>query len=162
MTTPDGSWSLEVFATPDGVEPFTAFQNVLDEAEWAALDAALTRVLAVRGIDLASSEWLKPLGQGLHEFRVRHTAEEIGHMFADEPPGTAPKSPILLRVFVHFHGQRIVLLLSGYDKQDDSSRKRQEREIARGHKCLTAWKQEEDRRKARERRGHGKPARRRP
>jgi hypothetical protein len=100
---------------------------------------------------LVSSEWLKPLGQGLHEFRVRHTAEEIAQMFtgesAESVPG--PGTSILLRVFVHFYGQRVILLLSGYDKQDDASRKRQEREIAAARKYLVAWQQQEARRKAR-------------
>jgi hypothetical protein len=97
-----------------------------------------------------SAEWLKALGQGLHEFRVRHTAEEIAHMFAGEPPESVPGPgiSILLRVFVHFHGRRMILLLSGYDKQDDASGKRQGREITAARKYLVAWQQQEARRKA--------------
>ena len=122
MNVPVGGWTLEVFATDSGDEPFTRFMDDLSDAAAVALDAALNHVLAVRGMDLAKSEWLKPLGQGLHEFRVRHTADEIRHMFADEQPGVAPDpESILLRVFVHFHGQKVVLLLSGYDKQDDAN-----------------------------------------
>jgi hypothetical protein len=76
------------------------------------------------------------------------------HMFADERPGLAPDpESILLRVFVHFHGRRVVLLLSGYDKQDDASKKRQEKEIAFARKCLSAWNQQEARRRAKERKG---------
>jgi hypothetical protein len=55
---------------------------------------------------------------------------------------------ILLRVFVHFHGNRVILLLSGYDKQDDASKKRQAREIAVARKHLVAWQQQKARRKA--------------
>jgi putative component of toxin-antitoxin plasmid stabilization module len=154
MTVPEGGWSLDVFATDNGAEPFTSFMDDLSDAAAVALDAALTHVLAVRGIDLANSEWLKPLGKGLHEFRVRHSADEIMHMFADERPGLAPDpESILLRVFVHFHGRRVVLLLSGYDKQDDASKKRQEKEIAFARKCLSAWNQQEARRRAKERKG---------
>jgi hypothetical protein len=51
-------------------------------------------------------------------------------------------------VFVHFHGQRVVLLLCGYDKQDDPSQKRQQREIAAARGCLKAWQEQEKRRKA--------------
>ena len=47
---------------------------------------------------------------------------------------------ILLRVFVAFHGNRVVLLLDGYDKAADPSPKRQQREIAAARKLLTAWK----------------------
>jgi hypothetical protein len=151
VTATQGPWRLEVFAADNGREPFTAFADSLSDTAFAALDAALRHVLAVRGIGLVSTEWLKPLGQGLHEFRVRHTASEIARMFAGEPAESVPGPgvPILLRVFVHFHGHRVILLLSGYDKQADASRKRQEREIAAARKYLVAWRQQEARRKAR-------------
>lgn len=76
------SWALEVFVTDSGSEPFTRFADDLSDTAFSALDAALNHVLAARGIGLVSTEWLKALGKGLHEFRVRHTAEEIAHMFA--------------------------------------------------------------------------------
>ena len=81
---------------------------------------------------------------------------EIAHMFAGEPPESVPRPgiSILLRVFVHFHGRRMILLLSGYDKQDDASGKRQEREIAAARKYLVAWQQQEARRKAQVRKLH--------
>lgn len=69
----------------------------------------------------------------------------------------------MLRAFVHFHGHRVILLLSGYDKQDDPSGKRQEREIAAARKYLMAWQQQEARRKAQVRKmnppGSARPAR---
>ena len=119
----------------------------------------------MRGIGLADTQWLKPLGQGLHEFRVRHTADEIAHMFAGEPPDAVPGPgiSILLRVFVHFHGRRVVLLLSGYDKQEDASKKRQGREIAAARKHLITWQQQEARRAPRVRKtnppGSARPSR---
>ena len=42
-----------------------------------------------------------------------------------------PRQRILLRVFVHFHGSRVILLLGGYDKGKDPSEKKQQREIGR-------------------------------
>jgi hypothetical protein len=150
MTISRDRWTLEVFVTDNGREPFTAFADNLSDTAFSALDAALSHVLAARGIGLASTEWLKPLGHGLHEFRIRHTAEEITHMFAGEPPASVPRPgvSILLRVFVHFHGRRVALLLAGYDKQDDASKKRQEREIAVARKYLAAWRRQAARRKA--------------
>lgn len=146
-------WRLEVFATDDGAEPFTTFAENVDDFTWSAVDAALKIVLAVRGLELARTEWLKPLGGGLHEFRVRHDAAEIDQMFggagADEVTNTiSPPRAILLRVFVHFYGDKVILLLSGYDKGRDPSAKRQEREIAQARKCLTAWNQQQKRQKA--------------
>jgi hypothetical protein len=42
----------------------------------------------------------------------------------------------------------VALLLAGYDKQDDASKKRQEREIAVARKYLAAWRRQAARRKA--------------
>ena len=78
-------WNLEVFATDSGIEPFSIFADELEDFEWVALDAALRAVLAVRGLDLVRTEWLKSLGQGLHEFRIRHDADEIANMFGGGP-----------------------------------------------------------------------------
>lgn len=74
-------------------------------------------MLCERGLDLARTEWLKALGEGLHEFRVRHDADEITRMFGgDEPDAVGRREKVLLRVFVHFHGDKVILLLGGYDK----------------------------------------------
>lgn len=149
-TAPD--WNLEPYAAEDGSRPFEAFLDDLDDFTFAALDAALRHVLGRRGIDLARTEWLKPLGDGLHEFRVRHAADEIERMFCSGDADAAtnalsPPTPVLLRVFVHFYGERVVLLLAGYDKGEDPSRRRQDREIARARKLLTAWDEQRKREK---------------
>lgn len=67
--------------------------------------------------DLIRTEWLKALGEGLHEFRVRHDAEEIARMLGGELTEVdGQPEKVLLRVFVYFCGQKVVLLLGGYDK----------------------------------------------
>jgi putative component of toxin-antitoxin plasmid stabilization module len=152
-------WHAEVFAQDNGFEPYTHFIDELDDFQFTALDAAIENVLAVRGIDLVSTEWLKPLGQGLHEFRVRHTEDEILHMFGAGEIGASTKKKVLLRVFVHFHGARVVLLLSGYDKGDDPSDRRQEKAIARATQYLTEWRSQETRRKAASRKSSGETPR---
>jgi putative component of toxin-antitoxin plasmid stabilization module len=98
--------------------------------------------LCLLGIDLAKTEWLKALGDGLFEFRIRHTAEEIVARFGDESPvdRSGPPESVLLRVFVHFYGQKIVLLLGGYDKGRASSRKRQQAEINEARKLLAQFR----------------------
>ena len=86
-----------------------------------ALVEALRLVLAERGPDVCRTEWGKPLGEGLYEFRVRHTAKEIAAMFGGVPPGGKAGERVLLRVFFHAHGKRVVLLLGGYNKGKDPS-----------------------------------------
>jgi hypothetical protein len=133
-------WQLEVYEAEDGRQPFTVWAEKLSETKFVALDAALRLVLAERGLDLARTEWLKPLGEGLHEFRVRHDSDEIRQMFADQGARTRKRERILLRVFVHFYGSRVILLLGGYDKGRDPSERRQQREIAQARKHLAEWR----------------------
>jgi putative component of toxin-antitoxin plasmid stabilization module len=130
-----------VYDTEQGRQPFTDWIEKLPETKFVALDAALRLVLAKRGLDLARTEWLKALGEGLHEFRIRHDSDEIRRMFGDEEgSGKRGRERILLRVFVHFHGSKIVLLLGGYDKGKDPSDRRQRREIAQARKRLADWR----------------------
>ncbi|MCA1846509.1 MAG: hypothetical protein LC792_25605, partial [Actinobacteria bacterium] len=122
-------WVLEPFEADDGTVPFERFLGRLSDFKFAALDAAITRVLGGRGLDLARTEWLKALGEGLHEFRVRHDADEIAQMFGGEvASGAGASEAVLLRVFVHFHGAKVILLIGGYDKGGDPSERRQQRE----------------------------------
>ena len=144
-----GIWTLEVFETDEGREPFTEWLEKLSEAKFAALDAALRLVLSERGLDLAQTEWLKPLGGGLHEFRVRHDEDEIAHMFAGRETRIRPNERVLLRVFVHFHGTKVVLLLGGYDKGKDPKKRRQDREVEKASKNLTTWRARQSRKKGR-------------
>ena len=125
----------------DGGVPFVRFVESLSDFKFVALDAAIDRVLARRGLDLVRTEWLKALGGGLHEFRVRHTAREIAQMFGGAGPSSASSHErVLLRVFVHFYGDRMVLLLGGYDKGRHSGAKKQQQEIARARRSLAQFK----------------------
>ena len=68
-------------------------------------------------------------------------------MFGVDPPGVeAPREKVLLRVFVHFYGDKIVLLLCGYDKGRDPKEKRQQREIAQARKLLAQFRERQRRR----------------
>ena len=142
MASPSGLWTPEPFQTGDGLIPFERFVNDLSDSKYMALDAAIDRVLSVRGIDLVRTEWLKPLGGGLHEFRVRHDAAEVARMFGGDPPQvSAPVETILLRVFVHFYGDKAILLLGGYDKGEDPKQRRQQREIAEARRLLAQFRE---------------------
>lgn len=81
------------------------------------------------------------LGDGLHEFRVRHDAATIEGLAGHEPvEGLPTQKKILLRMFVHFHGNKVVLLIHGYDKGSDDSPRQQNREIRQARKRLTHWR----------------------
>jgi hypothetical protein len=142
-----GEWTLEPFESDDGSIPFERFVNDLSNFKVDAVTAAIDRILTVQGIGLVRTEWLKPLGDGLHEFRVRHTAAEVARLFGglDVAPPAGPTEKVLLRVFVHFHGQKIILLLGGYDKGDDPKERRQQREIQSARRLLTQFRERQRR-----------------
>jgi hypothetical protein len=140
-------WTPEPFEADDGSIPFERFVNDLSNFKVDALTVAIDRILTVQGIDLVRTEWLKALGDGLHEFRIRHTAAEVARLFGgdDVAPPAGPTEKVLLRVFVHFHGQKIVLLLGGYDKGNDPKERRQQREIQSARRLLTQFRQRQRR-----------------
>lgn len=140
--TDQTEWTIEY----EG-EAFERFFLDLPQYEQAVLTAAIEHVLKRSGKDICKSEWGKALGDGLYEFRVRRSLQAILSLSGEHAPeGTVGAGrAVLLRVFCTFHGTKIVLFFSGYDKQSDPSDKRQQREIARARKMLTAWKQAQKR-----------------
>jgi hypothetical protein len=77
-------------------------------------------------------------------------------MFGGEV-GAETRAPeaVLLRVFVHFHGAKVILLIGGYDKGGDPSERRQQREIREARRLLAQFKERQRRDRARARRGRG-------
>jgi hypothetical protein len=111
-----------------------------------ALEAAIELVLARRGLDVVETEYGKPLGNGLYEFRLRWSASEVRHKvegITAESSGKPEK--IMLRVFFCTSGRQIILLLSGYDKSKQASGRHQDREIAKARQHLTAHREAERR-----------------
>jgi len=138
------NWSVEFFKDPWGRMPVMRWmEKELDEFQRAAADAAITRILTKEGINLAGTQWMKPLGNGLYEFRVRHTSEEINSLNMPSTKANGVHRAILLRFFLSFHGKRIILLLSAYDKGKASSKHRQQSEIEIARKRLKAWRRME-------------------
>ena len=119
------------------------------------IDGGKAEILEVNGINVCDTEYGKNLGQGLFEFRLRHGADDIAAMFTTKTPDERDKEPILLRVYCHAYGNKIVLLLAGYDKHADPSKKRENDEIKLARKRLTEFKQQRQRlkRQRRDRRG---------
>jgi hypothetical protein len=150
-----GLFTIEFFEADDGRRPVEDWmESALTDLELAALLSGFEHVLSQHGVGVCGSEWGKQLGEGLFEFRIRHTAAEIQSMFGGAPPA-GERGKVLLRLFCHAHGDRIVLLLNGYDKGDDPSAKRQQREIALARKRLVEFKERQARDRKAQRRGRG-------
>jgi phage-related protein len=116
------------------LEELTAYQR-------RALGVALAELLQRYGVDVCAGEYGKPLGDGLFEFRLRHDADEIIGKHTDKiPRGEKDQGKIALRVFCHAYGDKIVLLLSGYDKAAHPGARRQDREIDLARKRLREFR----------------------
>lgn len=85
-------------------------------------------------------------GSGLFEFRIRHDEAVIRGKAGEEDQGE--RGEVLLRIFCHAYGQRIVLLLGGYDKGTDPSTRRQSREIESARGRLRSFRLRQQRERA--------------
>ena len=145
------TWTIEFFEDDQGRQPAREWLQSLDSAKRAAAIAAIEVLLTDLGLDVCGTEHGKQLGAGLFEFRIRHD-ESVIRGNAGET-NTGKRGEVLLRIFCHAHGQKIVLLLGGYDKGAAPSKRRQDREIETARQRLRAFKLRQRRRRA--------PARRR-
>src|SRR5512144_2381663 len=121
------TYALEFYEDERGDKPVLRWiREELTPTQRYELGQAIREQLEEKGVGVCATEYGKQLGKGLFEFRLRRSAEEVGER-------------ILLRVFCHACGTKIVLLLGGYDKGADSSARRQRDEIALARRRLAAW-----------------------
>jgi hypothetical protein len=133
-------YELEFYEDEHGDAPVLRWlREELSPRKRRALGTAMNNVLQVLGVGVCATEFGRSLGKGLFEFRLR------GAELAAVAPGTSAGDPaeakLLLRVFCHAHGDKLILLLGGYDKGEDPAPKRQDKEIAIARKRLTDWRQ---------------------
>lgn len=134
-------WQIEFYEDSNGKRPVLTWMKSLSDEKFAAVEKANQNILAVQGINLASSAWLTALGDGLYEFRIRHGASEIEGMYKAKnrkPPKS--RNSILIREFISFENGKIIILLGAYDKGRDPSKKTQQEQISKARKRLKDWK----------------------
>jgi len=139
--SPVDRYTLEFYTDASGDQPVLRWlREELTPTQRRAIVVALREILEVEGIGVCRGAYGRQLGGGLFEFRLRHDAGEIlrsvGRPARTEPSGER----ILLRVFCHAHGNRLILLLGGYDKGADPSKRRQQREIAEARRRLADFR----------------------
>ncbi len=128
---------LEFYESENGDEPVRRrLKEELSPRRRRALGTAMNRVLQV-GVDVCGTEFGKQLGGGLFEFRLR--GRDLAKIAPTAELEDAAEAKMLLRVFCHAYGDRIVLLLAGYDKGEHPSAGRQSAEIALARKRLRDW-----------------------
>lgn len=140
----NSTWQIEILNEGN----FARFFKRLDEAERAVVDAAIQHVLVPLGIDICASEWGKSLGQGLYELRIRHNLETIlrehgSPESVESLPNRWRKKRILIRIYCTFYGDRVVLLLGGYNKLRAPSQKQEQKEIKAARATLASWNRQQ-------------------
>jgi putative component of toxin-antitoxin plasmid stabilization module len=140
------TWTVEFFEDDQGRQPAREWLQSLDSLKRNAAIAAIEVVLADLGLNVCETEYGKHLGTGLFEFRIRHDETAVRGKVGEERKGK--RGEVLLRIFCHAHGKKIVLLLGGYDKGAAPSKRRQEREINTARQRLRSFKLQQSRRRA--------------
>jgi putative component of toxin-antitoxin plasmid stabilization module len=136
-------FQLEFYEDVRGDSPVLRWlREELTPTQRRAIGVAMTEILQAEGLAVCRSGYGKQLGDGLFEFRLRHDAAEILRSLGKPARPEPGHERILLRVFCHTYGDRIVLLLGGYDKGADPSRARQQREIAEARQRLAAFRRQ--------------------
>lgn len=140
QTVPERSpkFLLEFFIDESGRRVVRDWLRSLTLTKKQVLGTAMREVLQELGLDVCGSEFGRQLGQGLFEFRLRQKAGDVRR--SKGKGRRLPPESILLRVFCHAYGDRVVLLLGAYDKGEDPSPKRQAREIETARSRLKQWK----------------------
>jgi hypothetical protein len=139
-------WAVEFFEDDRGRQPAREWLQSLDSLKRASAIAAIQVILTELGLDVCATEYGKQLGSGMFEFRVRHDEAVIRGKAGEE--GGGKRGEVLLRIFCHAYGQRVVLLLGGYDKGAAPSRRRQDQAIETARKRLRSFKLQQSRRRA--------------
>jgi hypothetical protein len=111
----------------------------------------MTEYLAHFGADVVGTDFGKSLGEGLYEFRLDQNAEQVLRKAGKDPRPETEEEKVLLRVFFHPYGKKIILLLSGYDKAEQPSKSHQNAEIEQARKLLRHWSEREKRNAAKPR-----------
>lgn len=135
MVTPH--YEVEFYAEDGGRMPVRDWLLSLPPSQKRAVGQAINKILQRDGINVCGTEFGKQLRGGLFEFRVRASSADV------LKPGEPDTNPwkMLVRIFCHAYGDKVVLLLAGYDKAKAPSARRQEAEIKLARARLKEWEQ---------------------
>jgi hypothetical protein len=134
-------WKIEFYENHQGRRPVEKWIDGLSVQKAEAVIVALKEVLAINGIMLASGRWLKSVGGGLYEFRIRHSVSQIQDMYQIANKSlVGGTEAILLRIFVAFAGEKTIVLLGAYDKGKNDKAGFQQNQIGVARKRLREWK----------------------
>jgi hypothetical protein len=136
-----GQYRLEFYQDEHGEEPVRRWlKEELSRTQRLVVGTAMREVLEENGINVCATEFGSQLGDGLFEFRVQGTLHDFVEGAGAAAQARVADEKILIRVFCHAYGDKVILLLAGYDKLARSSKSHQNEQIKLARKRLAAWK----------------------
>jgi hypothetical protein len=164
---PDGlprTWTIEFYEDEHGRKPVLAWiKDDLSPTKRRALGTAMRQILQRHGTGVCSTAWGAPVAPGIMEFRLRMRGEQVINNEADvhgidpetaqERFGLDASEDILLRVFFTARGEKLILLLHGYDKGESPGKKHQNTQIQEAKERLRALDEHEKIARKAQRRG---------
>jgi hypothetical protein len=136
-----GPYTIEFWEDDRGRKPVLEWiKNDLTPTQRRAIGAAMAAFLERLGPDVCGTKWGKWVAPGIAEFRLRMTGKQIVNAGWATEEQIDTSEQLLLRVFFHVHGDKVVVLLEGYDKGAAPSSKAQQTKIANAQKRLQQWK----------------------
>ena len=143
----------EFYEDDDGREPVLDWLRGLAPHKRRAATAAIENILAEQGPGICGSswgKWVQGVAGSIFELRIRWDYGTIMRNAGLTIPGELAEEAeeshddVLLRVFCHAYGDRIVMLLAAYDKGEEPSDRRQNKEAQLADRRLKQWKQREN------------------
>lgn len=140
---PRRPYQLEFYVDAAGNSPVERWFQDLDESAAYALGSALDGLLQESGplLCLLRPQYASSLGRGLYEFRLEDVTEGLLRELGKRPRRRllTLRRKALFRVFFHPHGDRLIILLSAYDKSKRPSGAYQNSQIEIARKRLAEW-----------------------
>jgi hypothetical protein len=131
---------LKFYADAHGDEPVLNWLRRLAPRKRRALGVAMFEILQFEGPHVVGTNFGKWIGGGIFEFRLDQDAAQVLQRKGKKAtPEDSERSKILLRVFCHAHGQKIVLLFAGYDKAVRPGARHQNEQVQLAKLRLKDW-----------------------
>lgn len=125
-------FETDFYVSDDGAAAYFTFYDELSEPKRVIVDRKIERELTcVKPEALTKNGTIKRTSQGAFEYRIQMKGNEIRNFLAEVrtlPAGYPPEDVVELRVFFDFDDGKVVLL-HGFDKGEDASKKRETLEI---------------------------------
>jgi putative component of toxin-antitoxin plasmid stabilization module len=137
---------IKFYVNAFGVSPVQKWiDSIKTIGNRVVLITAIEELLASQGRNLTNTPWLKSVGGGIYEFRVKvpnSLPSKYPWFFTDTEVVRLNKS--LFRVFLYFSANNEILILHGYDKQIDNKKNYQQKQIQVAKKRLADYLRSKD------------------